>query len=327
MKKLFTTAVVSICLLGLGGCAHQTGSVGSVLPASDPHHHTVLPKGVYGGIGPAVSDLLRVLLGDAPPNLGGNQMSALNIGVKEVDAIDNGQTTVLAQFSTPYVVNVLNEPGNSGQVVANGQTLRSDYQQLRLVVDLKSSTGVFSNGTSMPLDFQTNDLTLSSVGAGSNTSTASIDSNTVAIVLNQPFSIPQNGTNAVRVDFNAFESLNLNSSGTLIAQPALFVAPIDDCGSISGLIHDANGNPVQNAVVVAYAADGSIGNTSSTDAGGNFSIHTLNAGSYSLVVYNTYVNAAGLSFTSTSPSQQKSVQGPQAVVSGGQDTSVGTLQD
>lgn len=326
MRKLLTTALVSVCLIGLGACSHQSGSVGSVLPASNPHGRTVIPKGVYGGIGPAVSSLLSVLLGDAPPNLGGNQMSALNIGVKEVDAIENGQTTVLAQFSTPYVVNVLNEPGNSGQNIATAQSARSDYQQVRLVVDLPSSTGVFANGASMPINFQTNDPTLSTVGAGSNTTTTPIDSHTVAIVLNQPFSIPSDGTNAVRLDFNAFESLTLAANGSLNAQPTLFVAPVDNCGSISGQIMD-NGNPVQNAVVVAYAADGSIGNTGSTDSNGNFSIHTLNSGTYNLVVYNSYVNAAGMSFTSSSPSQQKSAPGPQASVSGGQDTNVGTIQD
>lgn len=326
MKKLFKTALVSLCLAGLAACSHGGASVAPILPANDPHHNnTLVPKGVFGGIGP--SALLQVLLGDAPPNLNGKQMSALNIGVKEVDGIQNGQTVVLATFQTPYVVNVLNDPGNSGQVVANSQVNRSAYQELRLVVDLPSSSGVFADGSTMPIKFQKNGSTMSTVGAGSNTSTSGDGDNAVDITVNQPFTIPNDGTNAVRVDFNAFEALNISPQGDLVAQPALFVAPIDDCGSISGHVVDQNGNPVQNAVAVAFASDGSIGNTVSTDADGNFSIHTLNAGTYGLEIYNTYVNAAGMVEMSSSKSSQQFINAPSAGVVGGQDTNVGTIQD
>jgi len=322
LRKLFATTVVSICLVALAGCAHATSS--STIPATN---HSVLPKGVYGGIGPSAAALLQVLLGDAPPNLGGKQMSALNIAVKEVDGIENGNTTVLAQFDTPYVVNVLNEPGDGGQVVANAQVSRSSYQELRIVVDLHSSTGVFSDGTSTAVNFQTGLPTLSTVSAGSNTTTSPAGPGSVAMVVNQPFSIPQDGNNAVRVDFNAFESLTLAPDGSLNAQPALFVAPIDDAGSVQGHVVDSNGNAVQNAVAVTYAADGSIGNTASTDANGNFQIHTLQAGSYTLRIYNHYTNAAGMSYSSTSGSSQQYVSGPSATVVGGQDTNVGTIVD
>lgn len=326
MRKFFTTAVACICLVGLAACAQQSASSSSVVPGVSSHHHTLGPKGVYGGIGP--SAVLQVLLGDAPPDLGGNTMSALNIGLKEVDGIENGQTTVLAQFSTPYVVNVLLDPGDDGQVVADVQGVRSDYQQLRLVVDLPSSTGVFTNGNTMPVSFQTGQKSMSTVGAGTTTTTMADGDNTVDIVVNQPFSIPQNGDNAVRVDFNAFESLTLSPSGALVSQPALFVAPIDEAGSINGTVVDSNGNPVSNAVVVAYGgSDGSIGNTVTTDSKGAFAMHTLSQGQYTLKVYNDYVNAAGLTVISSSPSQQQFVTGPPAVVNGGQDTNVGTIQD
>lgn len=317
LKRLFTAAIISFCAVALSACGHasQSGS------ASD-----ILPQGVYGGIGPSAS--IAVLLGDAPPDLYGRPLAQLNLGLKEVDAIENGQTTVLSTFQKPLVVNVLNDPGNGGQIVANAKVARLAYQQLRLVVDLATSTGVFADGTKMPIDFFTNQQSYSTVGAGSNTTTSPAANNTVAITVTQPFSIPEDGNPAVRVDFNAFESLDLWAQGGLVAQPALFVAPVDDAGSISGKIVDRRtGQAVNQAVIVATASDGSIGNTAVSGSDGTFSLHTLRSGSYNLVIWNDYTNAAGRTFTSTSSSPYAAVNGPTVTVEGGQDSAAGNLQD
>ena len=258
---------------------------------------------------------MNVLLGDAAPDLYGRPLSQLNLGIDEVDAYRNGEMTVLAKYSKPVVVNVLNFPVG-GQTVANTKVSSVQYDQLRLIVDLASSTGVFKSGTTMPINFLTNQYTWSTVGAGANTSTTPVGNNAVSIVVTQPFSIPQSGNNAVRLDFNAFEALDLWSQGGLVALPALFVSPIDTSGMVSGKVVDAYGNPVSGAVIVATASNGSIGNTGVTDSNGNYMLDTLPYGYYSITVYNWYMNAAGREFTSSSNSQNMSVQGPTVDVQG-----------
>jgi hypothetical protein len=293
------------------------------LPASGSHS---LPQGVYGGIGPSAA--LSVLLGDAAPDLYGRPLAKLNLGLREVDAIQNGQTTVLSTFSKPLVVNVLNVPGNGGQLVAHAQVARLQYDSLKLVVDLATSTGVFQDGTVMPINFFVNQQTWSTVGAGANVTTTPHGSNAVSIVVNQPFSIPEDGNHAVRVDFNAFESLDLWAQGGLVAEPALFVAPIDDAGSIVGKIVDSKtGLPVDQAVVVATDSDGNIGNTGVTDSTGSFELHTLRSSNYNLVIWNDYMNAADRVFQSNSQSQYAAVNGPTVTVTGGQNANAGTLKD
>ena len=323
MRKLFTTALVSICVLGLAACSHAGQSLAPPLNGSNSHGY-LTPQGVYGGIGPSAS--LQVLLGDAPPDLYGKVLAKLNLGIQEVDAIHDGHTSVLATFQKPLVVNVLNHADGNGRVVAKAEVDRTQYDQLRLVVDLATSEGVFRDGTKMPLNFQVDTQTSSTVGAGSTTTTTADGPAAVDIVVTQPFSIPEDGTNAVRMDFNAFESLDLWQNGGLIAVPALFVAPVDEGGSISGRVMNGR-TGVQDAVVVAYAADGSIGNTVNTDSRGRFEMRTLNAGNFTLEIFNQYTNAAGRTFTSTSTSNVPSFAGPSASVEGGENTNVGTIQD
>lgn len=287
----------------------------------------IVPQGVYGGIGPS-AEHLRVLLGDAPPNLYGLRLEKLNLGLLEVDAYDsNNNMTVLSKFDKPLVVNVLNFNNENGQVVANAQVPRTEYTQLRLVVSLSASEGVFRGGT-MPLNFLTNTPTFSSVGAGSNTSTVPDGTDAVDIVVSQPFSIPQTEHNAVRVDFNAFESLDIQDDN-LVSVPALFVAPVDEASTIIGRVVNTN-NPLQgiaNAVVVAYAPDGSIGNTTYTNSRGDFELQTLPNGTYSVQVYNNYTNATGRTFQSSSSSSQNVIAGPTVTISGGKQADAGSIQD
>lgn len=285
------------------------------------------PMDVIGGPG----GLLRVLLGDAPPNLGGRNLQQLNLGIKEVDAIENGQTTVLASFDKPHVVNVLaHQDDDSGEVVADAQVARSDYQQVRLVVDLASSSAKFKGAPKTPVDFLVNVASASSAGAGATTVTTSDGPGAVDLIVTQPFSIPQSYHNAVRVDFNAFESLALDSAGNLLSRASLYVAPVDDISGIKGTVVNSSGDPVANATVVALAADGSVGNTSFTNDRGRFNIGTLRAGTYQLVIYNTYTTASGRVVTASGESpgnaSVQSFAGPSVTTSNG-PTSAGTIKD
>ena len=111
----------------------------------------------------------------------------------------------------------------------------------------------------------------------------------------------------IMADFNAMESLNQNSAGQIVAQPTLFAVASANAGEVQGQVLNSSGQPVQNAVVVAlYAtANGNqrAANTTNTDANGNFDLHAINAGSYQLVIYNTYTTASGQTITASVPTR------------------------
>lgn len=271
---------------------------------------------------------LNVLLGDAAPDLGGNVLQRLDLGIKEIDAVQDGQVTVLASFDSPRIVNVLAHQDDDGERVAGANVAGSDYRQLRIVVDLASSSAKFRRHARVPVDFLVNAVSASSSGAGATTLTTSDGPGAVDLLVTQPFFIPAEGERSLRVDFNAFESLDLESSGALLVRPSLFVAPMDDMGRITGRVLDAYGLPVSNATLVAVAPDGSIGNSDWTDGRGRFSIGTLRSGTYKLVIYNAYTTAAGRMVTASGQTNSsKSFEGPTVTVSGNHAASAGTIAD
>ncbi|HET6896494.1 MAG TPA: carboxypeptidase regulatory-like domain-containing protein [Candidatus Baltobacteraceae bacterium] len=295
------------------------------LPQSQPH--LMQPMDVLGGPG----SRLNVLLGDAPPDIAGKVLQRVDLGLREIDAIQDGQVTVLASYDHPRIVNVLAHQDDSGESVADANVARTAYQQLRLVVDVPSSDVKFEGEHATPLDFLVNVATSSSVGAGATTVTTSDGPTAVDVIVSQPFSIPQDHHQAVRVDFNAFESLAFAATGSALARPSLFVAPIDDMGSIKGHVVSASGSPVANATVVAVASDGSIGNTDWTNDRGRFKIGTLRSGTYTLVIYNSYTTAAGRTVTASGESagsaSAQSITGPTVTVNAANTTSAGSITD
>jgi hypothetical protein len=98
-------------------------------------------------------------------------------------------------------------------------------------------------------------------------------------------------------------------------------------GSVKGTVQNASGGAVANATVVAVASDGSIGNTTCTDANGIFTLGTLRSGTYQLVIYNQYTTASGQRVNAYGASSAQSVTGPAVTVTGGQTTSLGTIAD
>lgn len=106
----------------------------------------------------------------------------------------------------------------------------------------------------------------------------------------------------------------------------MFVA--NGAGQVSGTVANQSGVPVQNAVVAAIGANGAVGNTSATDANGNFNLHALAAGTYQLVIYNSYENAAGQTMSATGQSSTAaSLNGPTISITAGGSLSAGTLND
>jgi len=111
-------------------------------------------------------------------------------------------------------------------------------------------------------------------------------------------------------------------------RPALFVAAQWNASQITGTVVDGEGNPVAGATVVAIGSAGDVGNTVATDGAGNFDLHALPSGTYSLRIYNEYRNAAGASFASHgATSREDAVAGPTVTVSPGGHLAIGNVTD
>jgi hypothetical protein len=218
---------------------------------------------------------------------------------------------------------------NGGQPasIGIGQLYSGNYDHIQFVVDTATSN-IVANGATMPISFQVGAPSQSSVGAGSGTTTTG-NSTTITMTVGGAFMIGGNPAAAVMADFNAVESLNQNSSGQIVAQPTLFAVATANSGQVDGQILNANGQPVTNAIVVALNSHGRVANTVNTDANGNFDLHTINAGSYQLVIYNNYTTASGQNIVASGAdaSQGASFQGPSVTVTAGNTTQVGTLND
>lgn len=330
MKRNLIGATAIALSFGLAACSGHGMQTTPVQPdASDTS--VIKPMDVTGGIGPSrlLGGALSLLLGDAKPNLGGQTLQHLNIGIREIDAVSDGVSTTLAKYDTPRIVDVLAHQDDSGESVAQGGGDVKTYQQLRFVIDVATTQAMFGHHDNRSINFLTGTSTFSTVQAGATTVTTADGPGAVDVVVTQPFTVAADQDPKVRVDFNAYESVAMLQNGTLVAVPALFVSPMSDIGSIRGRVVSGQGNPVQNATIVAVAADGSIGNTTFTNDDGRFRVGTLRSGTYQLMIYNQYTTASGQHMSANGASSSASViTGPAVTVTGnGQTTAVGTLAD
>jgi len=332
VKRFSSIGAVLALIVALSGCSGGTsGSVPSAnygvtqqtTSGGGGSKHT---EDTIGGGPPLLGALLCILLGDAPPVIGSLNVSSINLGIDAVNLVYQGQVVNLATYQTPYVVNVMSNGGQPSSI-GIGQLYNGNYDHIQFVVDTASSN-IVANGQTMPITFQPGAATQSSAGAGRGTSVTG-NATTITMTVGGQFMLGGNPAAAVMADFNALESLNQNSSGAIVARPALFAVATANAGQISGTIANANGQPVQNAVVVALNGNGKVQNTVNTDASGNFDLHTINAGSYQLVIYNNYTTASGqhISAVGADASQGASFNGPTVTVTAGQTTQAGTLND
>jgi Carboxypeptidase regulatory-like domain/Domain of unknown function (DUF4382) len=347
MSGLVRTTAALVLATALASCSASPGSAptGAVTsPAAaaitNPPRNS-LPKREHGihpndQIGGGIGKHLLVMLGDAAlPN--GSKIQAVNLGIDQILATDSsGNVTTVAQYTSPQVVNVLAYQGGNTTPIADGNVANTVYTSLTIVVDTATSNYVTGGGVSRPLEFAANAASRSSSSFGSSTTTGPGPlPGTVAITFNRAFSVA-GASMDVDVDFNALESLNPTAaaiSSAASSRPSVSVAQEGLEGSIAGVVQNSAGNGVSNAVVVAVANDGSTAATGVTDASGNFLLHTLSAGSYSLEVFNKYVTASGWSVTSlysttsAAASGTTPIQGPSATVAPGQAANVGVVQD
>ena len=111
-------------------------------------------------------------------------------------------------------------------------------------------------------------------------------------------------------------------------RPALIAAAGSAQASVSGTSVNQSGSPVQNVVVAAVAADGTIANTGLTGPRGIFNVHALSAGTYTLRIFNSYTTVSGQQYAASGQtSTAASFNGPTVNVGAGSSVAVGTLAD
>lgn len=299
----------------------------------------IQPLDTHGGIAN-----MRVDMSDAPPVLSGKQLAHLDLGIREIDVTDaKGKTHVVAQYGSPFIIDVLRYQGATGGNVGQTSVTEQTYRGIRFVIDVAASQAIYTDNSSAPLNFLLGKDTQSDSGAGRTTDTTGAGPGLVAITDNRQFTIGTNVTELVNADFNAFESLAPANGGrkdnrvgafdtsggiALCVRPTLFVAAGWSAGQLGGTVTNGTGEPVSGATVVAIGPGGVVGNTVSTDSSGNFYLHNLPAGTYRLQIYNNYTNAAGADFSSEgATSDRDTIQGPTVTVTPGLTTSLGTITD
>lgn len=329
MKKIALMSGVFGLSLMLVSCS---GSTTAVVPQAGDNGDGggyARPGDTLGGLPkPPVQDpTLNVLLTDAAPRLGALVPTEIDLGISEVDAISNGTVIPIAQYATPVVVNVLAEQDQPGSI-GIGNVWSNAYDHIRFVVDVPSSK-VVANGASYPISFPGNAAIGATVASNGSTATQVLSSSSVAMTVSGSFTVGGSPADAVEADFNAFESLKLNNAGAIVARPALFAVPSALAGKVSGSVVNAKGVPVSGATVVALGANGAVANTDNTAADGSFKMHTLAAGSYHLVVYDSYKTNAGQTISAVGATSTSSgtVDGGYVTVTAGQTTIVPTVRD
>lgn len=268
--------------------------------------------------------MLATSMGDASPVLYGKTLAHFYVGVREIDAIANGQSTVLGSSSTPAQMDLLQYQNGSANWMTQTTVPAQTYSQLRYVLDLSYTQAIFTDGSTLPVKFS-GGYTKSSSGMGASTSTTydATYANAIDVTVNAPFAVSSDV--AIMADFNLGESLN-DSGNTILMRPTLAAA--SGAATITGFVVNAYGNPVQDATVVAVGSNGAAVNSDTTGANGSFNLHALAADRYKLIVYNQYTNAAGYKLSSAgATTSAQGFYGPSVSVGSGSTVSAGSIGD
>ncbi len=330
MYRIRSLGAILAVVFSVCACSSSTQSGGFAAPSvpGASGGYGVGPNDVVGG--GHKKNLLAVRLGDvALPN--GVNLTQVNLGIDAIYVTDpSGSRVIVAQYSSPQIVNVLQYQNGSTTPIASGQVPTITYSSMTIVVDTKSSSVETATGAKLPLVFR-NAADESSAHFGTATTTATASASSIALTFSRGFAVAQTGQQNFDVDFNAFESLlpGPYSSSAWAARASLSVAEQGLEGTMTGQVVNASHSPVHNAVIVATDAYGNAVASSFTDSYGAFLLHTLAGGSYKLTVYNAYTTAAGWHIAASGNTKKNaSFAGPANVrVVPGQTAFVTTITD
>lgn len=316
VKSCLKRAGFLLLSFAFAGCAVQNGQNG-VLPGSAP----IRPMDTYGGTTSLATSIM-----DSSPVLAGKSVAHFYVGIDEIDAISNGTPYPVLSFTAPYVVDLMQYQNGNALSLGQSSVPALSYTQYRFVLNTASSQIIFADGSSLPVSFKTNSSSQSSAKAANQTTTSTDPSipGAVDVVVSAPMTLSAGTDVSLSADFNALESLTITNNAVYV-RASMFIAK--DAGKIDGTVAGSAG-PVQNAVVAAVSSAGVVANTASTDAMGHFNLHALAAGTYQIVIYNSYSTAAGQSVTASGQSSTAAwVYGPSITVTSNGSVSAGTLAD
>ncbi len=288
-------------------------------------------SGGTGAMPTSGTSQLSVAMLDAPIQLNGITVTAVNLGIDKVEAVGNGSAaTVLQTYSSPNVVNILNYTSTSNALNFSGTIPAGQYQQLRLVLDTATTTISYTQNGTTYTDVPLTVPSATQGGFGNATSTDSGDgAGTAGVKVNVSLDALAGNTYGFVLDFNAGQSIVETGGGNFIMKPVIVATAIAQSGSLSGTVLNQAGAPVVGAEVEA-TQNGTVVNAGITDANGNFSIDALPAGTYTLVVENSYTTQAGAQVTATGYDTSVGVSltlSTSATVIAGQSTTVPTIVD
>jgi len=279
--------------------------------------------GQNGGPSGSQPATVNVSILDAPFSLGGHTVTQVNVALKEVDLIGSGGHQVLATFSPDKVVNLLDFQTTPLNVAA-AAIPAGVYQQFRLVLDTASSaTNIVVDGATFPLVIPS---ATGPEGFGGNTSTDQDNGpGTAGIKVNAHFMAQGGFTYGFVIDFNAAESI-VFANNEYMMKPVLVATAVATSGAIAGTVTNSiNSGAVVNAQVLAEQGATAI-NSGVTDTSGHYQINALPAGTYTIVVNNTWTNQAGQAMTATNGNGAGPFTVNNVTVINGQVTTVNDLE-
>lgn len=219
------------------------------------------------------SGQLTVLMADAPLNFAG--ATAVNVTVSKVEVHRSGSGSdssggwqTVFQGSKSFNLLALANVADVTSLphLVDGGLAPGHYDQLRIIVD----------SGSLVVDGQTKPLV---IPVGANTGLKAL-----------PFDVVSQQGTVLLLDFDAAQSVNLQSDGTYQLQPVIRLAPVTLTASVMGKIVDGAGAPM-SAEVTLKDPSGAIAATSVTTVAaspsptdGVFAVHGLPSGNYTLEV-------------------------------------------
>ncbi len=279
---------------------------------------------------------LSAKLVDGPFRTSSGTATAVWVTISKVEAVGDGGVQTIATFSPSQKVNLTDLQDPSKALSLGSATIPAGhYQQIRLVLDTSqpgnTSVDVLDSTTNTTTNYP---LTIPSAtgpsGFGGGTSTDGGDGpGTSGIKVNVGLDAQAGQSYALLIDFNAAESIvSAGASGQWLMKPVLVGTMQATAGSISGTVVNKAGTPVGNAEVEAVQGT-TVVNTGVTDPNtGAFEINALAAGTYTLIVKNSWNNQAGAAQTATGADGTADVTDPNSVtVTAGQTTSGVSITD
>jgi hypothetical protein len=112
--------------------------------------------------------------------------------------------------------------------------------------------------------------------------------------INYPLAFTASGDSiSLLVDFNAEQSIRYVGGNYAVA-PRLGGTTSAKAAVIVGTLVSASGAPVQGATAVVTDANGNVVGTSPSDQNGNFHVHAIAAGTYTVTIENAFTTDAGM---------------------------------